>query len=98
MTEQDIARGERAQALLDNDLLNEAFGKIRSNLHEQFEKSSAKDTEGREEAWKMLKVISEVERHLKSVIHTGKLAKAEKEMESEKQARLKRVHPRYGNM
>lgn len=98
MTEQDIARGTRAEQLLENDLLNEAFTKIRENLHQQFEQSSANDAEGREEAWKMLKVISEVERHLKSVVHTGKIAKKEKEIEEEKQKRLKRVHPRFGSM
>lgn len=72
---QDLQRSEHAKRLLNDELLVEAFSMIRQNCLREFENSKATDTEGREEVWKMLKALNELERHLKSILERGKLAK-----------------------
>lgn len=70
----DLDRANRAKALLNDDLLVEAFDTIRTHCIEGFQNSLAAQKEEREDLWKMLKALSEVQRHLKSVMERGKLA------------------------
>ena len=72
---EELSRGQQAQDLLDNELVKEFLVKIRENLHKDIEFSKAADKEGREEAWRMLKVVNEFERHFLTIIETGKMAK-----------------------
>lgn len=68
------ARGSQAQDLLNHELIQEFLTKIRENLKKEFEQSKAQDKEGREEVWRLLKVVNEFERHFLTIIETGKLA------------------------
>lgn len=70
----EMSRGIRAQQVLENDLVKEALSTIRESILSSWELSKANDKEGREEAWKMLKVVNEFERHLRTVMDTGKMA------------------------
>jgi len=71
---EEVSRGTQAQDFLDHPLTQEFFSKIRENLHKEIEFSKASDTEGREQAWRMLKVVNEFDRHIRSIIETGQLA------------------------
>lgn len=71
---QEADRGRRAQELLDDELMVEAFSLIRTKLTNEWADSPARDTEGREKLWLMLKLLSSVEGHLKTVLETGKMA------------------------
>jgi len=75
--ELERVRGVRAQRLMEDDLLKEALSVIRGNIRDSWETSKANDKDGREDAWKMMKVVNEFERHLRSVMGTGKMAEAE---------------------
>lgn len=75
-TEQDILRGDEAVRLLSNPLLQEAFEVIRQEIHDTWQKSPARDAEGREKLWLMGQMLGRVETHLSSVVNTGKLASA----------------------
>lgn len=68
------SRGQQAQDLLHHELIQEFLTKIRENLRKEFELSKAGDKEGREEVWRMLKVVNEFERHFVTIIDTGKMA------------------------
>lgn len=77
---EEISRASQAQDVLDNPLVQEFLTKIRKNLHDKIEFSQAIDKEGREEAWRMLKIVGEFERHFISIIDTGKMAERQLSM------------------
>lgn len=70
-------RGQRARELLNDELLVESFDILRSNLHKKFEQSKSDESTEREKIWQMLHLVNEVERHLKNIVSTGKVAEAE---------------------
>lgn len=90
------ARGDRATQLLENELLQEAFATIRDNLTAQWAASAYKEAEGREECYRMLHALNEVERHLHSVVETGRMAAAQIDDEERVKQRLARIHPYHG--
>ncbi len=74
--EYEIARGERAQQLLNDPLLVEAFETIEKELHDQWQNSPARDAEGREKLFLTLKCLHKMHGHLVNVLESGKMAKA----------------------
>ena len=75
--EQKIARGVEAQSLLNNELFNQAFTDIKSEILEQWQNSPARDIEGREKLFLMLKMAEKFKANLTRVIETGKIAQIE---------------------
>lgn len=73
----DMERAERAKRVLENELVKEAIEVIKTNVRTAWESSKANDKEGREEAWKMLKVVNEFERHFVNLVTSGKMAEKE---------------------
>jgi len=71
-----ILRGEQAQRLLDDPILADAFATIEQEYIEQWQNSPARDAEGREKLYMMLKLLQRVKGHLSQVVDTGKLEKA----------------------
>lgn len=86
-------RGQKAKDVLNNEVFTEAFSVIRESLHQKFELSKASDKDVREEAYRYLKVLVEIERHITTVMNTGKMADM---MLSEREKKLKRIHPVHG--
>lgn len=86
--EREISRGNQAQELLEHPLMVEALQTMRSRITEQWESSPARDKEGRESLWTMLKLLGNLEGHLKEVLETGKLARLQLE---QKQSALKQA-------
>lgn len=72
LAEQERAR--QAQELAEHPLFKEALATYRERLMTQWAESPARDTEGREKLWLMLKTAEAVERHLVELMETGKLA------------------------
>ena len=72
LAEQERAR--QAQELAENPLFKESLATYRERLMTQWAESPARDTEGREKLWLMLKTAEAVERHLVELMETGKLA------------------------
>lgn len=77
---EELSKASQASDLLNNELIQEFLTKIRKNLHDKIEFSKADDKEGREEAWRMLKVVGEFERHFVTIIDTGKMAEKQLSM------------------
>lgn len=75
-TEQDIKRGELAQALLNNPLLAEILETLKDNYVQQWLASDPKDTEGRERLFIAVNVVDDFTRNLRVVVENGKLSKA----------------------
>lgn len=75
-TEHEIRRGERAAALLGDDLLSDAFTTIEREYTKQWIDSPARDAEGREKLYLMVKTVQRLRLELQSVMETGQIAKA----------------------
>ena len=78
MTEQetyaDQERGRRAQELLDNELLKAALDAIEAEVVAQWEQCPARDKEGKEACWQLIKTSKKFRGILLGYIDTGKLA------------------------
>lgn len=72
--ERDRARGVRARELLDNELVQEALTTIKSEYVKAWEASPARDAEGRERLWVMVKLVEKFKGHLEQVWDSGKIA------------------------
>jgi hypothetical protein len=74
--EAEINRGQKAAQLLAEPLIAEAFAVFANEVQERWSKSPARDAEGREKLYLMLKAAERVQAHLSSLIESGKLAEA----------------------
>lgn len=80
MTDQidiDRTRGVRARELLDNELVQEALVTLKAEYLKAWEASPARDAEGRERLWVMVKLVEKFRGHLEQVFEAGKLADAQ---------------------
>lgn len=74
-TERDIFRGERAQRLLEDEILQEAFATIEQEYTQQWLNSPARDQDGRERLFLMVKTLHRLRTELEAVLQTGQVAK-----------------------
>lgn len=83
-------RGQRAQRLLDDDLLREALDAIESEVVRQWENCPARDSEGKEALWQLMKTSKKFRGLLNGYVQTGRLA-AENIKRMEEESRMKRL-------
>jgi hypothetical protein len=69
-----ISRGARAEALIKNELLQEAFKKLEDDYVAAWKTWPAADAAGRERLWQAVNVLGKVKDHLARVVADGKLA------------------------
>jgi hypothetical protein len=67
-------RGARAQRLLEDDLLVEAFETLDRDYSRAWRATAARDTDARERLWQAVQVVAKVRDHLIRVVNGGKLA------------------------
>jgi hypothetical protein len=75
-----LSRAARAQALIDNELLGEAFDKLDAEYIRAWRGTPARDVMAREKLWQAVNVVGLVRDHLARIIADGKLAQAELSM------------------
>lgn len=86
--QRDRNRGVRAQALLENELLKEAFTELEASYIQAWRATHVDQTAGREKLFLAINVLGKVQQHLIAVISDGKLADRElKDLESVAEAR-----------
>lgn len=73
----EMDRASRAEALINDDLLAEAFTTLKAAYLEAWEGSHARDTEGRERLFQAVKIVGSVQSHLEHILSNGSLAKHE---------------------
>ena len=71
---QNLDRGEKAQALLRNEILIETFDFLEKQYHDAWANSSVEQNEAREKIFMMLQNLQTVKQHIESVVMTSKLA------------------------
>ncbi|WP_288081929.1 hypothetical protein [Pseudomonas sp.] len=78
MSERDLRedqdRGIAARTLLENELLNEALAAIDREVMEQWIDCPARDKEGKEALWQLIKTSRKFRSVLNGYIESGKLA------------------------
>jgi hypothetical protein len=72
--QRDAARGARAKALLEDELVAEAFTKLEAEYIAAWKGWRANDIDGRERLWLAVNLIGQVRDHLGRIIAGGKLA------------------------
>lgn len=81
----DVGRGAHAAALLQDELLNEAFNLLDKELIDQWRVTT--DPAIRERIWTTVQLASKVPDMLLAVLQNGKLAKAHLDLLQEKEGR-----------
>jgi hypothetical protein len=70
-------RAMRAQELLDNELLTDAFNTLEKNYVAAWRATTIDDAAGREKLFLAINIVGKVRDHFASVVANGKLAEAE---------------------
>lgn len=84
------ARAARAQRLLDDELLVEAFTSLEGAYTAAWRSTTIDDVSGREKLFLAINVVGKVRDHLQGVVNNGKLAAAELKQLAETAERKKR--------
>lgn len=74
--EYEIRRGERAEALLQDELLTDTLETIKQGYMQKWLDSPERDVEGRERLRLMVKTVDLFRAELQCVLDTGKVSKA----------------------
>jgi hypothetical protein len=75
--QKQVNRGQKANSLVDNDLLKEAFEALEKSYIEFWRQTKPEDSLAREKAFIAINIVGKVRDHLHAVIQNGKLATAE---------------------
>src|SRR3569833_227976 len=70
----DQVRGSRAEGLLKDDLLNEAFAELEASNIKAWRETGALDSAAREKFFIAVNVLGKVKEHHHSVVANGRLA------------------------
>ena len=83
-------RAAKARAILDNEMLAEAFATLRQAYLDAWEATAPRDQDARERFWVATTVLTKVAGHLETVLTDGKIASAQLAMMDAEQERTKR--------
>ena len=72
--QKELAQSNKVKEFLENDLLKNAFIKLKTLYTESLFNTGATETEAREKLWLAYNVVSKVEQNLLEILDTGKLA------------------------
>ncbi|HEY3792974.1 MAG TPA: hypothetical protein VGM09_14160 [Bradyrhizobium sp.] len=75
--DQAVARAVRAEALLDDELLAEAFNGLEANYTAAWRATTIDDAAAREKLFLAINIVGKVRDHLTAILANGKLAQAE---------------------
>lgn len=75
--EEKLARANRAQALLSDELLNDAFEALKRDYTSAWLATQVRDTDARERLWQAMQVLGKVKDHLTGMVNDGKIAQRE---------------------
>jgi hypothetical protein len=85
-----VSRATRAQKLVDDELLVEAFTTLEEAYIAAWRATTIEDVSGREKLFLAINIVGKVRSHLNTVVTDGKLAAAELKQLAETAERKKR--------
>ena len=84
----DVNRAAQAEALIRNEMLQDAFAGLDTVYLKAWRETLARDTDARERLWQAMQVVGKVRDHLTKFIVDGKLAQRQIDDLVEKKSRL----------
>lgn len=87
--EQRIYAADQAKLVLENEAFALAMADMKQEITEQWMQSPARDPEGREKLWQLLKLSEKFESILRTSLDTGRLARIELQHNQSMAERLK---------
>lgn len=72
----NIALGDAAQRILDDEIYKEAFATVKESIFKKWADAPIRDTEGQHELKLMLHMLESVQSTLEKVMATGKLERS----------------------
>ena len=78
--ETQLRRGKRAQVLLDDPLLKQAFEDLLETYKEQIFNTNFADDEKRRSLWMAYNMLDKIRGHLQTIMESGKLAQKDLEL------------------
>jgi hypothetical protein len=88
--ERAATKAVRAEALLDDEILNAAFDTLEESYIAAWRATTVDDAAGREKLFLAVNIVGKVRDHLAGVVANGKLARAELKALAETAERRKR--------
>ena len=82
-------KGVRAQELLSNTLLQEAFQYLETQYLQAWRSTKVRETESREKLWQAIQILGIIQEHLKLYVTNGRIAAADLNRLSEEAKRKK---------
>ena len=68
-------RERRAQSLITDPLLNEAFDVLKEDLMNRWNHSGSTDLQARESIWLAMRLLDRIHGHINSIVETGHMAR-----------------------
>ena len=68
-------RERRAQSLINDPLLKEAFDVLKEDLMNRWNHSGSTDLQARESIWLAMRLLDRIHGHINSIVETGHMAK-----------------------
>ena len=68
-------REQRAQSLINDPLLKEAFDVLKEDLMNRWNHSGSTDLQARESIWLAMRLLDRIHGHINSIVETGHMAK-----------------------
>ena len=68
-------RERRANSLINDPLLKEAFDVLKEDLMNRWNHSGSTDLEARESIWLAMRLLDRIHGHINSIVETGHMAK-----------------------
>ena len=84
----DLTRRARAEALLQDEILQEAFVRLEERYLEEWRVSQFRDTDARERLWQAVNILRKVKDHLANIVAHGSLAQREIDQLAQKRKRF----------
>ena len=79
-TEKQIREGKRAQVLLDDPLLKQAFEDLLESYKQEIFYTSFTDDDKRRSLWMAYNMVDKIRGHLQTIMESGKLAQKDLEL------------------
>tara|TARA_Y200000002_G_scaffold366282_1_gene357070 strand:+ start:58 stop:318 length:261 start_codon:yes stop_codon:yes gene_type:complete len=73
----EINQGREAESILESDVFKKAFINYKNELIKEWESTSRKELEIRENLFRAVQSLPEIERHLRIIVEKGKLTSKE---------------------
>ena len=92
--DQRVYDGDQAKLVLENEAFNQALNDIEAEITESWKNAPARDQEGREQLWQLLKLAGKLRANLQTRLETGMLARIQ--IEEERKTAIQRAKDLIG--